>query len=73
MRFNNPNHCLYCGQKLSCLHLLRNSLYCRNSHQLAHVRAQNELLSWLFRSDRGSAGMIRWEPCDPALKTEDLS
>jgi hypothetical protein len=53
MTFNNPNHCLYCGKKLSFLHLLRNSLYCYNSHRLAHVRAQNDRLSLRFQSDLG--------------------
>jgi hypothetical protein len=73
MKFNNPNHCLYCGKKLSFLHLLRDSLYCYNSHRLAHVLAQNERLSLRFQSDRKSPAVIRWEPCDPRLKTEVLS
>jgi hypothetical protein len=73
MKFNNPNHCLYCGKKLSFLHLLRDSLYCYKSHRLAHVRAQNERLSLRFQSDRKSPAVIRWVPRDSRLKTEGLS
>jgi hypothetical protein len=61
---DNPNNCLHCGKKLSIFHLLRDLLYCDNSHRSAHVRAQNELgLSRLLAEEK-SQSVIRWERCE---------
>ena len=47
--------------ELSIFHLLRDLLYCNNSHRSAHVRVQNELgLSRLLAEEK-SQSAIRWE------------
>jgi len=61
LMMHNPNNCLYCGKRLSLVHLFRDLLYCNNSHRSAHVRAQNELgLSRLMMEEK-SQSVIRWE------------
>jgi hypothetical protein len=61
---DNPNNCLYCGKKLSIFHLVRDLLYCNNSHRSAHVRAQNELGLSRLLSEEKSQSAIRWEHCE---------
>jgi hypothetical protein len=63
LRIDNPNNCLYCGKELSIVHLLRDLLYCNNSHRSAHVRAQNELGLSRFLTEE-SQSTIRWEHCE---------
>jgi hypothetical protein len=71
LTIDNPNNCLYCGKKLSIIHMLRDSLYCCHSHQSAHVRAQNQLgLSRLLVEEK-SQSVIRWEHCERRMNRTD--
>ena len=72
IRIDNPNNCLYCGRKLSILHLLRDLLYCDTSHRSAHTREVGELaLSRLF-AEAKSPSEMRWEQCERRMKAEEL-
>ena len=72
IRIDNPNNCLYCGRKLSFFHLLRDLLYCNNSHRSAHAHEFNKLaLSRLLAVDK-SQSEVRWEQCERRMKAEEL-
>jgi hypothetical protein len=72
IRIDNPNNCLYCGKKLSFFHLLRDLLYCNNSHRSAHASEFNKLaLSRLIAVDKSSSE-IRWELRERQMKAEEL-
>jgi len=72
IKIDNPNNCLYCGKKLSFFHLLRDLLYCNNSHRSAHAHEFNKLaLSRLIAGDK-SQSEVRWEQCERRMKAEEL-
>jgi hypothetical protein len=70
IRIDNPNNCLYCGRKLSFFHLLRDLLYCDNSHRSAHAREFNDLA--VLRLVAKSPSDVRWEQCERRMKAEQL-
>jgi hypothetical protein len=71
LTIDNPNNCLYCGKKLSILHLLRDSLYCNHSHRAAHVRSQSELGLSRLMAVENSPSAIRWEHCERRMSRID--
>ena len=72
IKIDNPNNCLYCGRKLSFFHLLRDLLYCNNSHRSAHAHEFNKLaLSRLVGVDK-SPSEVRWEQCERRMKADEL-
>jgi len=64
LTIKNPNHCLYCGKQLSVFHLLRDSLYCNNSHRSTHVRELNGLALLRLVAVGKSPSEVRWEQCE---------
>ena len=71
LRMDNPNNCLYCGKKLSLLHLFRDLLYCNNSHRSAHVHAQNELGLSRLMAEETPQSVIRWQYCERRMNRMD--
>jgi hypothetical protein len=64
LMIDNPNNCLYCGKKLTVLHLLRDILYCNTAHRAAHVQAQNKLGLSRLMVEEPSQSVIRWQQCE---------
>ena len=73
LTIKNPNQCIYCGKRLSFLHLMRDMLYCNGSHKATHMSELNQLAVSRLISMEKSPSEMRWEQCERRMATEDLT
>jgi hypothetical protein len=68
LSIGKPNHCLHCRKQLSVFHMLRDFLYCNDSHRLAHMEELNEIALSRLAAEEKSPSQIRWERCERLMK-----